>query len=138
VPSAKPPKPYLVPSAADTHQATWTNYPPGWRWNAETEAAASIEGVSAEHLQEHVDYWTTHVFPGRVRDLDGELRRSLGSIRTRAETARAKTAALARALPRAGPGGRGSERGDVLAMMAEELAQQRAEEAARRSGGKGL
>jgi hypothetical protein len=124
----------LIRPLADTCPATWLHYPPGWHWSPETEAAASVAGVSVEQLQEQVDYWTTHVFTRPVRDLDGELRRSLGSIRTRAETTRAKTAALARA-----PGGRGSERGDVLAMMAEELAQQRAEEAARRSGaGKGL
>jgi hypothetical protein len=137
-PPPKPPKPYLVPSGADTHPATWSNYPRGWRWSAETEVAASVAGVSVAQLQEHVDYWTTHVFSRSVCDLDGELRRSLGSIRTRAETASAKAAALARAIPRAGPMGRNSERGDVLAMMAEELAQQRAEEAERRSAGRGL
>jgi len=77
---------------ADTHTGTWWYYPEGWHWNAETEAAASVVGVSAKQLQDHVDYWTTHVFSRPVCDLDGELRRSIGGIRTRAETARAKAA----------------------------------------------
>src|SRR6186997_828295 len=69
-------------AGADTRPATWTNYPPGWHWSAETEAAAAIEGVSAAELQEHVKYWTTHVFSVEVRDLDGELQRSIPAIRT--------------------------------------------------------
>lgn len=69
---------------------------------------------------------------------DDYVRQQFADWRTWGETERAKADALARALPRAGPMGRNSERGDVLAMMAEELAQQRAEEAERRSAGKGL
>jgi hypothetical protein len=91
-----------VQDGGGTQPATWTNFPDGWRWSAETEAAAVIEGVSPDDLQEHVKYWTTHVWGRPVRDLDGELRRSIGDIRKRAETLRAKAATSAQAAPRSG------------------------------------
>jgi hypothetical protein len=68
------------------------HYPPGWHWSPDTEGAAILAGVSVEQLQEQVDYWTTHVFSRPVRDLDGELRRSIPGIKTRAETERFKAA----------------------------------------------
>ncbi len=71
--------------------ARWSSFPKGWRWSDETTAAAAMVGVTPAQLQEHVDYWTLRDFSGGgVNDLDGELRRSLGTIRERGETARAK------------------------------------------------
>ena len=95
VPAPEPPRLRLVPGGADGTR--YPSYPKGWRWSVETEAAARIEGVSVPELREHVDWWTTHDFSRPVNDLDGELRRSLGSIRTHWETERAK--ALSRASP---------------------------------------
>lgn len=69
----------------------WSSYPKGWHWSRATEAAAMTIGLSPEDLQEHVDFWTLRDFPGGpVRDLDGELTRSLGGIRKRVEIKRAK------------------------------------------------
>lgn len=91
-PAPEPPRLRLVPGGAGTRHAS---FPKGWRWSAETEAAAAIAGVSLAELQEHVDYWTLHDFSRPTTNLDGELRRSLGSIRTHWETERAKAAARA-------------------------------------------
>ncbi len=69
----------------------WPSFPKGWRWSEETEAAALMQGVTRAQLQEHVDYWTLRDFSGGgVNDLDGELRRTIGTIRKRSETERAK------------------------------------------------
>jgi hypothetical protein len=80
--------------------AEYRQFPKGWRWSDDTEQAALIEGVTAADLREHVEFWTTHAWSVPVTDLDGELRRSIGNIRMRRETARAK----ARASPRAAAG----------------------------------
>jgi hypothetical protein len=65
-------------------------------------AAAAMVGVTPAQLQEHVTYWTLRNFSGGgVNDLDGELRRSIGSIRERGETARAKALRAKAAPPRA-------------------------------------
>jgi len=82
----KPPEPEGIPSRPET---LCSSYPPGWRWSPETEAAAALENVSPPQLQEHVNYWTIHVFcPVRERDLDAELRRSIPGIVKRAQGAR--------------------------------------------------
>lgn len=75
----------------------WKSFPKGWRWSAETEAAARMAGVSAEELQEHVSWWTTHDFARPVNDLEGELQRAIAGIRRHAETDRFKAAQRAKA-----------------------------------------
>jgi hypothetical protein len=93
VPSVpEPPRLRLLPGGGG---ARYPSFPEGWHWSAETEAAARIAGVSTAELQEHVDYWTLHDFSRPTNDLDGELRRRLGDIRTHWETERAKAAARA-------------------------------------------
>lgn len=80
-----------IPNGAGTRSVTWPCFPKGWRWNDETTAAAAMVGVTPAQLQEHVTYWTLRNFSGGgVNDLDGELQRSIGSIRERGETQRAK------------------------------------------------
>lgn len=77
--------------------AQYRQYPKGWRWSAETESEALMQAVSRDDLQEHVTFWTTHLWTVPVTDLDGELRRKIPDIRARRETNQAK----ARAGPRA-------------------------------------
>ncbi len=91
LPEERAPEPRVIPSGAGTRRPSWSSFPKGWRWSDETTAAAAMVGVTPAQLQEHVDYWTLRDFSGGgVNDLDGELRRSLGTIRERGETARAK------------------------------------------------
>lgn len=85
------------------------HFPVGWRWSAETEAAAAMQGVDAAALAEHVEYWTTHVWRIAVHDLEGELRRSIPDIRKRRENRAAVASATGRrygsAQPNAGKTG---------------------------------
>lgn len=90
---------YDAPFAAQTLPARFLQYPPGWSWSEETEAAAVMAGVTPMDLQEHVAYWTTHAWVVAVTDLDGELRRKLPDIRQRRQTSQAK----ARAASKGGP-----------------------------------
>lgn len=80
-------------------RAEHRQFPVGWHWTPETEAAARMQTVTTDELQEHVNYWTTHAWSVPVTDLDGELRRSIGGIRRRRETAAGKTFGKGRALP---------------------------------------
>ncbi len=93
LPAPEPPRLRLVPGGADGPR--YPSYPKGWRWSAETAAAAGIAGVSTDELQEHVSWWTTHDFARPCNDLDGELRRSVPGIRKHSETERFKAAARA-------------------------------------------
>lgn len=80
------PKPDTPPASAPANDAPtrkpqWESFPKGWRWSEATWARAVMAGVSAEQLQEHVDYWTTHDFSRPTNDLDAELVRCLARIR---------------------------------------------------------
>lgn len=77
-------------AAANTSGPEWWQYPRGWTWSEATEAEASMQGVTAVQLREHVDYWTLHKFSRPCTDLDGELRRRIPDIRKHGETARSK------------------------------------------------
>lgn len=117
----RPKKP--TAAGANTLPSTWMSYPPGWHWNAETEAAASIVAVTAAELQDEVDYWTTHIFTRPVRDLDGELRRSLGKIHLHAEKVRAKAAQAVRSTHGArSPDDRLQRQADRIVMLRREEA----------------
>lgn len=79
---------------------SWWSFPKGWRWSDETEQEAKIQGIRVEQLREHVEYWTIHEWSVAVKDLDGELVRSLPNIRLRSETTHARPKpGLAKALP---------------------------------------
>jgi hypothetical protein len=85
-----------IPNGAGTRRPGWSSFPKGWRWSDETTAAAAMVGVTPAQLQEHVDFWTLRDFSGgAVNDLDGELRRVIGSIRKRAVTEQAKALRVA-------------------------------------------
>jgi hypothetical protein len=58
-------------------------YPKGWRWAPETEAAAAAAGITLAELRDAVRYWTIHKWPVQVTDLDGELVRSFDGIKKR-------------------------------------------------------
>lgn len=58
-------------------------FPRGWQWSAETAAAAAAEGITPDELRDHVKYWTIHVWPVEVTDLDGELVRAFEGIKAR-------------------------------------------------------
>jgi hypothetical protein len=92
-PVPEPPRLRLLPGGADLTR--YPRYPKGWRWSSETAAAATLAGVSADELQEHVDYWTRHDFSRPTNDLEGELRSRIGDIRKHWETERFKAAARA-------------------------------------------
>lgn len=66
----------------------WSQYPKGWRWSAETAAAAAAKGVTAAELQEQVNYRTLHPWSVPTNDLDGELVFSLDGIIERRTKAR--------------------------------------------------
>lgn len=84
-----------IHNGAGTRRPRWESFPEGWRWSDETRHAAAMVGVTVVELQEHVDFWTTRAFSIPVIDLDGELRRSIGDIKTRRETQRAKAKRVA-------------------------------------------
>lgn len=73
---------------ATTQGPEWLQFPEGFKWSDATQAEATIAGVTAAQLQEHVNYWTLHRWSVPCTNLDGELRRCIPDIRTRAEKKR--------------------------------------------------
>jgi hypothetical protein len=58
-------------------------FPEGWKWSPATAAKAAAAGVTERELVAHVDYWTIHIWPVEVTDLDGELVRAFDGIKAR-------------------------------------------------------
>jgi hypothetical protein len=65
------------PEGEPGHLPRFERFPPGWRWSPATSAVATAHAVPSDKLEGHVRYWTTHPFPQRVCDLDGELQRMI-------------------------------------------------------------
>jgi hypothetical protein len=58
----------------------WWQYPDGWKWSAETSAAALAVGVTEAELAEQVRFWTNRRWSVPCTNLDGELQRSFDGI----------------------------------------------------------